>query len=1121
MKILSTARLAAAIGIAVGSVGLLTSSPVSLAASSTISTGIATFKGSGIISFGAQRFDPTLQVPGARAAYRSASDGRGLRFVQFNDAIEGDWLASLADAGLTPLQYYPDNTYLVWADGSAAQRVAAWPQVRWQGDYLPDWKLSPDLAKRSGVIRNVDVFFYNDGDVDGVLAALRNSGAKVINHGPAQPDKKFFDAWIEADAVTLAELSQLPQVVWLEYASPKPILDDEMSAQIIARNYSASNVPALGYLPWLTTLGYNGNGVTWAVMDTGVDLTHPDLASRIIGGVNYPGCPAGNGPGDDNSQGGHGTHVAGIISGTAATGLTDAAGFKYGQGMAPGVRIFAQNPICVGSVPWPPAGGWQVLSKDAILGGATGANGSWTSGESGGTTYTAAARAWDQIARDGNFDTTAAEPFVMVFSAGNSGPGAGTLTAPKAAKNPIITASSRNYRVSATSTTIDTISGFSSRGPTNDGRFGPTITTPGETIASSMRVAGASQCATAIAGSSNQYALCSGTSMASPHAAGTAAVLTQWWRDQHMGATPSPAMIKALLINGAKPMGSASIPNTDVGWGRVDLPGSMGRDFTSSVLRDQSALLTSVGQVWEATYGVTDTSKPLKISLAWTDAAAATGANPALVNNLDLEVVTNGQTYLGNVFASNVSTTGGSADSKNNTEGVIVANPGGSVTVRVKATNLPGDAVPGNATLTDQDFAFVCRNCAEEPGFTLNVTPAAPRSECISAVQQGAIAYSVDVGSILGYSTPVNLSVSGRPVGTLANFSANPVTPVGSSTLTISTGGLTAAGSSTLTISGSNSDRTISVTRDLFIANSTPGPSLLTAPADMAVGQSAMPTFTWSNGSQSETSRIQIATDAAFSAVVIDTMTGGSSFTPTTPLLNGQVYYWRIIGNNVCGSGTSSAVYQFSTVTAPGSCEVGQNTLTLHSEEFSNGDGGYTVSGTGASNWALTNARPSPLSGGNAFRATDLASVADQRLTSPAISLPTGMLPLTLRYQNYRNIEQNGAGACYDAGLLEISVAGGAFTQVPGGQLINDPYRGNTTATSNPLVGLQAWCDSTTPRAYADTLVDLTSYAGSTVQLRWRQGSDGSVGKEGWYVDDVRVNACAGDLIWANGFDSN
>ena len=1114
------ARLAAAVAIAVVSAGLIAPLSNALAANSSISAGASSFKGSGIISFGGQRFDPTQQISGERAAYRSAADGRGLRFVQFNDAIEGDWLASLESAGLKPLQYYPDNTFLVWADGAAAESVASWPQIRWQGEYLPDWKLSPDLGKRVGMIRNIDVFFYNDGDVEGMLASLRNAGAKVINHGPAQPDKQFFDAWIEADAITLQELSQLPQVVWLEYASPKPILDDEMSAQIVARNYTAANVPVLGYLPWLATLGYNGSGVTWAVMDSGVDLTHPDLASRIIGGVTYPGCPAGNGPGDDNSSGGHGTHVAGIIAGTAATGLSDAAGFKYGQGMAPGARIFAQNPICVGGTPWPPTGGWQVLSKDAILGGATGANGSWTSGESGGTTYTAGARAWDQIARDGNFDTPAAEPFVMVFSAGNSGPNPGTLTAPKAAKNPIITASSRNYRVSATPTTIDTLSGFSSRGPTNDGRFGPTITTPGETIASTKRVAGASQCATSIAGTSNQYALCSGTSMASPHAAGTSAVLTQWWRDQNAGATPSPAMIKALLINGAKPMGITSIPNTDVGWGRVDLPGSLGSDFSSSVLRDQSDLLTSVGQIWEATYGVADTGKPVKISLAWTDAAAATGANPALVNNLDLEVVGNGQTYLGNVFASNVSTTGGSADSKNNTEGVIIANPGGSVTVRVKATNLPGNAVPGNATLTDQDFALVCRNCAEEPGFTLNVTPAA-QSVCAPATAS----FALQVGSILGYSTPVNLAVGGQPTGSTPVFSTNPVTPAGTSTLSIVTAAGTTPGLATLTVTGSNVDRTISLTRDLFVATATPGVGTPTAPTNMAVSQPTTPTFTWTNGTQSASNRIQVATDPAFTSIVIDTTVTGNSFTPTTPLSNGQTYYWRVVGSNVCGAGANSAVFQFRTVTAPGSCDVGQTTLSLYSEDFSNGAGGYTTTGsTGTSTWALSTARPSSLSGGNAFKATDLPGIADQRLISPAINLPTGQLPLTLRFQNYRDIEQNGASACWDSGVLEVSANGGPFTQISGSQLINDPYRGNTTGTGNPLNGLQAWCNSAsagTPRPFADTLIDLSSYAGNSVQVRWRQGSDGSVGKEGWYIDDVRVSSCGGDTIWANGFDSN
>ena len=78
---------------------------------------------------------------------------------------------------------------------------------------------------------------------------------------------------------------------------------------------------------------------------------------------------------------------------------------------------------------------------------------------------------------DGNFDTASvAEPFIEVFSAGNSGPGASTLTAPKEGKNLIVTASSDNYRAGS----IDSISSFSSRGPAVDGRWVPTIAAPGE-----------------------------------------------------------------------------------------------------------------------------------------------------------------------------------------------------------------------------------------------------------------------------------------------------------------------------------------------------------------------------------------------------------------------------------------------------------------------------------------------------------------------------------------------------------------------------------------------------------------------------------------------------------------
>src|SRR5690606_25042670 len=215
---------------------------------------------------------------------------------------------------------------------------------------------------------------------------------------------------------------------------------------------------------------------------------------------------------EDCSGGGHGTHVAGIIGGDAAAGFTDANGFFYGLGVAPEYSIFAMNSLSAAA--WPPAGGWQEHSKRAVLGNAVGGNNSWTTGEGTNHGYQASERTHDLMVRDGNFDTpTVAEPFIEVFSAGNSGPSTGTLTAPKEAKNLIITASSRNFRAGA----IDTISSFSSRGPAVDGRWVPTITAPGEDIASTRNDLGG-DCSTPIAGTNNYYAFCSGTSMASPHA---------------------------------------------------------------------------------------------------------------------------------------------------------------------------------------------------------------------------------------------------------------------------------------------------------------------------------------------------------------------------------------------------------------------------------------------------------------------------------------------------------------------------------------------------------------------------------------------------------------------------
>ena len=1050
------------------------------------------------------RFDPLVDgAPPAGSAGESDGAGPGFHLVQFRGPVKAGWLADLEAAGLDPLQYYPHNAYLVWGEPQALARAESLSFVRWQGRVQPAYKPSQSLDGRAGMIHNVDVMFYDEKQVESTLASIEKAGGRVLQHYPSQPDRKFFNAIVEMPVDAIDAVAAIDNVLWLGYQDARPILDDEMSAQIQAGNHPGG-VPVVGYENHLVNLGFDGSGVTWAITDTGIDYDHPDLIGRIVGGYSFPGAcnPAGQ-PGSDCSGGGHGTHVAGIVAGDASLGLTDANGFLYGLGVAPGAGLYAMNSLSASA--WPPSGGWQEHSKRAVLGGAIGTNNSWTTGEGTNHGYQASERTHDIMARDGDFDTAGvAEPFIQVFSAGNSGTSG--LTAPKEAKNVIVTASSRNYRVGS----VEDISSFSSRGPAADGRQVPTIAAPGEQIASARNDTGGSCTGSGSdiggTGSPARYSYCSGTSMASPHAAGAVVLLTEWWRSVNAGATPSPAMAKALLVNNAIDMaGNTSARwNTMEGWGRINVSNII-QPGVAAEYWDQTQLLTATGQTHQITLGVADPGKPVKVTLAWTDAPGAAGANPALVNNLDLSVVDGASTYRGNVFTGGWSSTGGTADTRNNLENVFIQNPsGGALTITISATALAGDGVPNNATPTDQDFALVCTNCALSADFTQQVTPTS-----LSVCAPTAADYTVNIGSILGYTAPVTLAVSGNPAGTTASFSANPVTPVGTSTLSIGNTGAAAAGSYTLDVTGDagSGPKTTSVGLNLFSA--VPSAGTLTSPSNGALNVPALPTFSWSAVAQAAGYDIEVATDAAFSNVVASASgVSGTSWTPGTALNTSSTYYWRVRAGNTCGSGGWSSASSFTTVAAPGDCGPGTVANVLVTETFEGGLGGWTTpAGTGANTWAISTANPN--AGAQHVRGVNTGSITDQRLVSPPVSLPTGENPVVLKFDHVPNLENNGTAGCYDGGILEVSSNGGSsWTQVPNANLLVGPYVGAISGSfSNPLAGLQAWCSATTT-TYRQTIADVSSYAGQTVQFRWRIGTDSSVSRPGWDVDNVSVQSC-------------
>ena len=125
----------------------------------------------------------------------------------------------------------------------------------------------------------------------------------------------------------------------------------ERETQIIAENLDGAAAPATapvtGYQAWLAGVGLSGAGVTVAVCDTGIDadannntIGHTDLRGRQTGFVDYTGGAV------TTDTDGHGTNVAGIAFGSAATGQTEAgapANFLWGQGVAPQSSYVTQN----------------------------------------------------------------------------------------------------------------------------------------------------------------------------------------------------------------------------------------------------------------------------------------------------------------------------------------------------------------------------------------------------------------------------------------------------------------------------------------------------------------------------------------------------------------------------------------------------------------------------------------------------------------------------------------------------------------------------------------------------------------------------------------------------------
>ncbi|MCX8156876.1 MAG: S8 family serine peptidase [Verrucomicrobiae bacterium] len=239
----------------------------------------------------------------------------------------------------------------------------------------------------------------------------------------------------------------------------------------------------------------------------------------------------------------------------------------------------------------------------------------------------------------------------------------------------------------------------------------------------------------------------SGTSMAAAMVSGILALMQEYF-EKTLHRTNSPALMKALIINGAR-----SLPDYDLntrsfinyqGWGVVNLTNSI--PSVPAALFDQATnriLTTGDSQARTVTLSAAAQTQPLRITLAWTDPPGNPVASVKLVNDLDLIVSNNitHQVYFGNNFEpDNDFTTpvvatnqAGSnvlaalqADYVNNVENVIIREPtGGSFTVIVRARRVNVNAVTSFTNGIGQDYALVISSDARHDANAIQVTEAA------------------------------------------------------------------------------------------------------------------------------------------------------------------------------------------------------------------------------------------------------------------------------------------------------------------------------------------------------------------------------------------------------------
>ena len=543
-----------------------------------------------------------------------------------------DASADLTAHGLTLLRSLGGSTWIAAVAPTAADSTQVLDAISWIGAVDPTWKVHPYLASGGVPDWTIDqsasaaLTAGERFDIESLLRELDEAAdprvvVYMLAHRDVSLDALAADLPVLADAAVLSKLQTVhgltvaipmsaivplaedDRVLWIEPAMPR---FDELNDQ----NREVTQADILQESPY----GLDGDGVVVMVYDGGKAFSgHADFGGRLT-------------ERDTSSTSDHATHVSGTIGGDGS-----ASGGQY-RGMAPAVTIesygFEQEGGLQEGFLYTDPGDLEADYGDAInnygaviannsIGTNTAPNGfpcEWTGN------YGITSSVIDAVVRGelgGNIRIMWANGNERGSS--NCGTSYYSTAPPACAKNHIT--------VGALNSNDESVTYFTSWGPTDDGRIKPDISTAG---CQSDGDGGVTSCS-----SGGGYSSKCGTSMASPTACGIGALLIQDWRTMYPGEPDMMnSTLKAMLAHTAADLGNVG-PDCQYGYGSIRAEAAVDH------LRGESLIEAEVahGGSFEFLVIVNAGDPQMQVTLAWDDAPATPLVVPSLVNDLDLVVL--------------------------------------------------------------------------------------------------------------------------------------------------------------------------------------------------------------------------------------------------------------------------------------------------------------------------------------------------------------------------------------------------------------------------------------------------------------------------------------------------